>query len=167
MTALNKISANYVYLGKTLLMKLKPIQIIHLAFCVGILMFATVTLFINKDTLYFNASFEETAPFNPIFPLIAVIGVFMGSFLYVQQIAKLAFDSTFDQKIAKYQTALLIKFALCEGGALLNIVGFLVTSNVLFLCFAAFSFVALAIARPNKDKAIKDLQLQYPDTEGL
>lgn len=167
MTALYKLSVNYVYLIKTLSMKLKPIQTIHLAFCIGILMFATVTLIINKESLYFNASFEDTAPFNPIFPLIAVISVFAGSFLYVKQIAKLAFDSTFDQKITGYQTALLIKFAFCEAGALLNIIGFFVTNNVLFMCFAAFSFVALAIARPNKDKAIKDLQLQYPDTERL
>jgi hypothetical protein len=148
-------------------MKLKPAQIIHICFCIAIVMFATVTLLINKDALFFDASLTNTSPFNPVFPIISILGIVAGIFMFKKKIGAITPEQSFDEKFMQYQTAFLIKCAFCEAGALLNLVGCFQTHNLFFMLFAAASFIALLLSRPTKDKVIEDLQLQYPDTESL
>ena len=148
-------------------MKLKITQTIHLSFCSVIVLFSVVALLINKDHLFFDASLANTAPFNPIFPIIAVVGVIFGIFIFNEKISGITSELSFDEKFTQYQTAFLVRCAFCEAGALLNIVGFFNTQNLFFMLFAMASFIALLLSRPSKSKVITDLQLQYPDTEKL
>jgi len=147
--------------------KLKTLQIIHLALCSGVFLFAMVTILLNKDRMIFDAKFENTAPFNPIFPIIGLITLGISIFLKNQFIAKISSSDGLDSKITQYQSAFIVSSALLEGGALLNIVGFLITTNAFFLIFAGISLFFLIRSRPTKDKVISDLQLQYPETEAL
>jgi hypothetical protein len=148
-------------------MKLKIAQTIHLCFCTAIVMFSIVVILINKDVLFFDANLTNTAPFNPVFPIVAVVGIILGTAMFKKKIADISPELTFDEKFMQYQTAFLIKCAFCEAGALLNIVGCFETHNLFFMLFAAASFIALLLSRPSKDKVINDLQLHYPDTEKL
>jgi hypothetical protein len=72
-----------------------------------------------------------------------------------------------DDKINKYQVAFLIRTALFELPALLNIVGFLVSGNIVFLIAGVVFFMLLVSARPSKQAIIEALNLNYPDTEKL
>jgi hypothetical protein len=148
-------------------MKLKITQTIHLSFCIAIVLFSAVALVINKDNLFLEANLANTAPFNPLFPIVAVISVTTGIFLFNKKIAAIPSELSFDEKFMQYQTAFLIRCAFCEAGALLNIVAFFKTQNLFFILFAVVSFIALLLSRPSKSKVITDLQLQYPDTEKL
>jgi hypothetical protein len=147
--------------------KLKTLQIIHLALCSGVLLFALVTIFLNREIMFFDANPATTAPFNPIFPIMGLITISASIFFFKNLIAKIDKTETAETKINLYQSEFIISAALLEGGALFNVVGFFITHNSFFLLFAAANFIFLALKHPTKDKLISALQLQYPDTEAL
>jgi hypothetical protein len=147
--------------------KLKTLQIIHLALCSGVFLFALVTIFLNREMMFFDANPKTTAPFNPIFPIMGLITISGSIFFYRNLITKIDKSATADTKINMYQSAFIISCALLEGGALFNIVGFSMTHNSFFLIFGLANFVFLVLKRPTKDKLISALQLQHPDTEAL
>jgi len=147
--------------------KLKTLQIIHLALCSGVFLFALVTIFLNREITFFDANPKTTAPFNPIFPVVGLITISASIFFFKNVIAKIDKSADADSKINQYQSAFIISSALLEGGALFNTVGFFITQNAFFLIFAAANFFFLILKRPTKDKLISTLQLQYPDTEAL
>ncbi|TDG37338.1 hypothetical protein EZJ43_04255 [Pedobacter changchengzhani] len=147
--------------------KLKTLQIIHLALSTGVFLFAAVTILISKDELIFDANFETTSPFNPIFPIIALAGVFASMVIFRKSLVKIDRTLSLDSKILQYQTAFIVSAALLEGGALLNIVGCMLTKNAFFLIFAGICLFFLIRSRPTKDKLIRELELQYPETEEL
>jgi len=60
-----------------------------------------------------------------------------------------------------------MRTALFELPALLNIVGFLVSANFVFLIVGVVFFMLLVSARPSKQAIIEALNLNYPDTEKL
>ncbi|TCD02336.1 hypothetical protein EZ449_18435 [Pedobacter frigidisoli] len=147
--------------------KLKTLQIIHLALCSGVLLFALVTIFLNREIMFFDANPKTTAPFNPIFPILGLITISASIFFFRNVISKINKSADVDSKINQYQSGFVISAALLEGGALFNLVGFFITQNSFFLIFATANFVFLVLSRPTKDKLISSLQLQYPDTEAL
>ena len=147
--------------------KLKQLQVIHLALCFGVFLFAAVTSFINKDKFYFDANPANTAPFNPIFPIVGLITISVSIIAYKNLISKIDKTTSVDVKINQYQTAFIMSAALLEGGALFNLVGSFISQNAFFLIFAAANLIFLIRNRPTKDKVISTLQLQYPDTETL
>jgi len=147
--------------------KLKTLQIIHLALCSGVFLFALVTIFLNREIMFFDANPKTTSPFNPIFPIMGLITISASIFFFRNLIAKIDKTAAADTKINMYQSAFIISSALLEGGALFNIVGFFITHNSFFLIFGMANFIFLVLKRPTKDKLISALQLQYPDTEAL
>jgi len=147
--------------------KLKMLQTIHLALCAGVFLFALVTIFLNREIMFFDPNPQTTAPFNPIFPIMGLITISSSIFFFKNLISKIDKTEPVDSKINLYQSAFIISSALLEGGALFNMVGFFITHNSFFLIFAAANFIFLILNRPTKDKLISALQLQYPDTEAL
>lgn len=147
--------------------KLKTLQVIHLALCAGILLFALVTIFLNREMMFFDANPKTTAPFNPLMPLVGLITLSASIFFFRNVIRKINPSADLATKFDLYQSAFIISSALLEAGALFNTVGFFLTHNAFFLIFAAVNFIFLVMKRPGKDKLISTLQLQYPDTEAL
>ncbi|MCX2582665.1 hypothetical protein [Pedobacter sp. MR22-3] len=147
--------------------KLKPLQMIHLALCFFVFLFAIVTILINRNQLYFDANPANTAPFNPIFPIVGLISLSVSIIAFKNLLTKIDQAAAVDSKINQYQTAFIVSSALLEGGALFNLVGTFVSQNAFFLIFAAVNLIFLIRNRPTKDKLISALQLQYPDTEIL
>ncbi|MGY4386295.1 putative membrane protein (GlpM family) [Pedobacter sp. UYP24] len=145
--------------------KLKPIKTIHLAFCAAILTLAAVSAITVKNNIYFDVALNQNNGLYPLFPILAIIVTVVGIFLFNKQIAAIDNAETFDSKFMKYQTAFLVRCAFLEGGALMNVVGFLMTANTVFLIAAAIPFLYLVRSRPTKDQIVEDLNLQYPDTE--
>lgn len=147
--------------------KLKTLQIIHLALCGGVFLFAMVTIFLNRDMMFFDAHPATSAPFNPIFPIVGLITISASIFFFRNLISKIDKKESTEIKINMYQSAFIISGALLQGGTLLNIIGFFLTHNSFFLIFALANFIFLALTRPTKSKLISSLELQYPDTEDL
>lgn len=146
--------------------KLKTMQTIHLAFCLAIITMAATSYLTVKDRLYLDTSLNQAEVFFPLFPIIGIVSLIAGQFLYKQQISNLQ-ELSAENKINKYQVAFIIRTALFEFPSLLNIVGFLVSGNIIFLIASLIFFVFLLATRPKKQTIIDELNLSYPDTEKL
>lgn len=146
--------------------KLKAMQTIHLAFCLAIVAMAATSYLTVKDRLYLDADLNQNDIFFPLFPLIGLVSIALGQFLFKKQLSNLQ-ERSADDKINKYQVAFLMRTALFELPALLNIVGFLVSANFVFLIVGVVFFMLLVSARPSKQAIIEALNLSYPDTEKL
>lgn len=147
--------------------KIKTTQIIHFALCTAVFLFATVTILINREEMIFTADLQETAPFNPVFPILSIASIVAGNFVYKNMIAKIDPNANLAVKFPLYQSAFLVSCALLEGIALLNIVGFLMTRNAFFLIFAGLNLFFMIRKKPTKEKLITELNIHYPETENL
>lgn len=136
---------------------LKTISILHIALVAGPLLLGTF-FYLQTDV----STTSEDDMMIYIFPLLGVAGIFVGQFLFKQLTSKLKKDATLSSKLATYQTASLVRWALVEGPALLNFVWFGNTSNSLFLAIGATLLIYLFLLRPTKTKIQNDLKLQGP-----
>ena len=146
--------------------KLRTLQIIVFAFCIGPVILTIVAFFINHPEIHFNmVNIEE--PLLLIAPIIALISS-IGSRIIFNSIInsiKNNFELLIADKFLKYQTALIVRVALLEGAALFNIVVFLITGNTFTLYFALLCILGIWFRRPTKEKVSEDLNL--PDTNSL
>jgi hypothetical protein len=147
--------------------KLKATQTIHMAFCAAVLLFAIVAFITVRDRIHFDASFNQDIGLYPLFPILGVVTIIAGMKIYKKQLSDIEHLVSFEEKFAKYQVAFLIRCAFLQAGALMNVSGFLVTANLVFLIAFMLPFFFLAKFRPNKTAVIEDLNLQYPDTNEL
>lgn len=147
--------------------KLKIMQVIHTAFCAAISGFAIVALIMRKERIHLDVSFSGNDPYFPLFPILAVISVTVGFFMFNKQTRSLDPMLTGDDKIAAYQTAFIVRCAFIEAPALLNVVAFLIYGNLVYLIVMAVVLVVFILTRPTKQHVIDRTGLQFPDTEKL
>lgn len=147
--------------------KLKVMQVIHTAFCAAIGGFAVVALIMRKDQMHLDLSFEKNDPYFPLFPILAVIMVAVGFYMFNRQIRSIDPLISGDEKIAAYQTAFIVRCAFIEAPALLNTIAFLTFGNTVYLIVLAAVLVVFIRTRPTKEHVIDTTNLQFPDTEKL
>ena len=139
----------------------KLMIIIHLALFMGQTLFAAVVLFISKDPAL-NLKPGNDVLFY-IVPFMLLAGIFGGSFVYKQQMAKLGEKTSLTEKLQVYQKALIIRYALSEGVSMLSIVCMLLTGNVYYLILTGINILYFIVIRPTKFKIFDDLNLGYED----
>ena len=94
-----------------------------------------------------------------IFPMLGLIGIFISKIVYRKLLRPLGQKDRLSTKLAGLQAASLISYALVEGPALLNIVWFSQTGNLLYLTVGAVLIIYLFTVRPKKEKVVNDLRL--------
>ncbi|MEO2053602.1 hypothetical protein [Flagellimonas beolgyonensis] len=106
-------------------------------------------------------SFEDEGDmFMAIVPLIAISSIFIGDFLFKKWIGSLPEKMALRDKLAKFQSAAIIKYALMEGAALFAMVIFSNTQNLTYLLIGVFMIFYLILQRPTKDKIERLLNLR-------
>ena len=122
---------------------LKTFSIIHLSLFMAPL-FVGIFLYFNT-VLADNAELEETTIFTYIFPIIGLAGILVGKSLYAKFINPLKQKASLQQKLAGFQSAALMQYALIEGPALLNIAWFSITGNLLYLTIGGVLLIYLLV----------------------
>jgi uncharacterized membrane protein len=148
--------------------KVKIMQILLGAFCFSQISFALITISLNLERMFlsFGPSAEDAGLF-PLFPLLGLGFIALGMFLFQQQLSAIPNEASANEKIGRYQTAFIIRCAFLEAASLMNIVGFFLSGNVVFLFVAAISLMLMIVTRPTRNGLIDALSLSYPDTEKL
>ena len=137
---------------------LRTTSIIHFALLAGVLMFGIVMYSITE-----NQKLELSYKGDPMFfivPIMAIAGIFVGNYLYGNNIKGLTSKNTLREKLAGFQTASIIKYALLEGPALLGLVAFMNEGNQYFLIISILLLGWLILQRPTRDKIERDLMLE-------
>ena len=147
--------------------KLRTLQIIHLAYCIGPLLFTSVVLFINHPNQHLSFETISSDPLLIIAPLMAIFSIVVSQIVFNSLLSKINanLSSSISNKFTQYQTAFIVKAAFLEGAALFNIVVFLMTSNLLTILFTVACIIFLWFSRPTTEKISGDLNL--PDTNSL
>ena len=134
----------------------KVLQIIYGAFIFGIITFSVVVLAILKSTTFVV---DLNDMFTMVVPIVALGGMFLNEFLFKKQISNITTSDSLSSKLAKYQSATLIKGACLEGPALLAIVATFLSENLTFLGITALLVLVMYLKFPTKDKFMNEVTL--------
>jgi F0F1-type ATP synthase membrane subunit c/vacuolar-type H+-ATPase subunit K len=136
-------------------------RIIHGALVSGILLFNLVIGYLISQQTLGTGYNKQHEVFYLIVGLMALGSIFGGRVIFAKELEKAKTQPTFSKKLAGYQTANIIRYALIEGSALFSTVVTLLTLSVWFFVITAFLVVILASFFPTIEKAIKELDLNY------
>ncbi len=148
-------------------MELKFLNTVHLRFCLAIIMFGVSAFLIVGNQAYFSTQLGNISPYFLLLPLVGLIAITIGSSVYKQGVSKAKEQASFESKLNKFKQVFLIRCALIEASAFLNIVGFILSSNLIFLAFGGISLLSLWSCRVVKQKLIDDLEISLSDAERL
>jgi len=115
---------------------------------------------------YFNAEDPEldTSDTNDIFlaivPVVALASIFLGDFIFKKILRSVSQKNGLREKLTKFQTASIIKYALLEGASLFSIVIFSNTQNLTYLIIGVVLIGYLYLQRPTKPKIESALDLK-------
>lgn len=129
---------------------------IHLALVAGVSFFLIVTYIQSQK---FSAQMEEGDSFIYLVPTFAILGYFGSQFIFNRIVTSLNKKSPQEEKLKKYQTATIIKYALLEAPAFFAIVAYSITGNALSLVIAICLILYLIVRRPNKERVMNTLPL--------
>ncbi|MCL5244722.1 hypothetical protein M4I21_02805 [Cellulophaga sp. 20_2_10] len=141
---------------------LKVMSVMHLVFCVGILLF-TIFLYLQQESWVFT--FPISSPSIVIVPLIAITGIYLSNYVFKKKIEPILDKKSLKQKLGVYQSALIYKFAFVEGAAFVCLVFALSNSNLFYLSFTGLIIIYFITLRPTKDKIEQQLQLKGAQKE--
>ncbi|MFD2099409.1 hypothetical protein [Flagellimonas iocasae] len=122
---------------------------------------AILALFFYFQIQDAHLSFSDSDDmFLAIVPVVAMVGIFLGDFLFRKMVKSIPSNMGLKEKLARFQTACIISYALLEGPALFCIVIFYNTQNFAYLFIGLFLLFYLYLKRPTKDKVLNQLNLQ-------
>lgn len=142
----------------------KTLSIIHAALLASLAGFA---LFCYFQVGSFEANMSETNLFIYLVPVAAAAGYFLSQSIFRKQVQGISNNQPLSQKLAKYQIATLIKYALLEGPGILAVIAYYLSGNALHLVIAIALIVYLFVQRPTKEKIKTDLPLSYEEEKGF
>lgn len=142
----------------------RALQIVVGAMILGVVTFAVIAWVIGRDKAHFD------------FSIMAIIGViFAASSLPMaivlptiirQNVGKQARDNSGGQEgpdrmdaiFAGIQSSMIVRFALLEGAAFLNVIGFMVDGASICLVVAGLLIVVMGVMFPRADQVIQTVE---------
>ncbi|WP_347372796.1 hypothetical protein [Aequorivita sp. Q41] len=132
--------------------------LIHLSMVGGVLLFALIIFLQTKEHALILSYNGDKLFF--IVPIMAILGIVAGNYIYQNILKKLASKNTLTEKLSGIQTAALIKYALIEAPALLSVTAFMHDGNLYFLIITLVLAGWLILQKPTRDKIVQDLKLE-------
>ncbi|AEM71042.1 hypothetical protein Murru_2003 [Allomuricauda ruestringensis DSM 13258] len=140
---------------------LKTMSILHMGIAAAPVVLGAFFYFKTGDAaLNFSNSSDI---FLAIVPVVALASIFLGDLIFKKNLKSLPENATLKNKLAKFQTASIIKYGLMEGGALFCIVVFANSQNLTYLIIGVFLICYLFLQRPTKQKIERALNLKGAD----
>jgi|GEM_PF-2225981 len=134
----------------------KTVNIVYFAIVGGLLLFMTTSYFLSVQQ-----NFDINTNQNQIIlgGSLAIILSFAAQYFFRISLKKIDTKADIKDKFSGYFNAFIIKLALLEGAAMVNIVFFYASANKIYLIFAGFILLLLLLAKANPDKISTELKL--------
>ena len=143
----------------------RTLKIIYLALIAGQVIFSLTVVFLIY-TGEFNEDFPEMEKIFFILVPVLVIGGYLGGRMFFKKRLETAIlKPGLPEKLADYQSALIIRYALLEGPSMLAFIAYLLTADIFFIVIAGFIIIIFITLRPTVDRMISDLELSYDDAQ--
>lgn len=137
---------------------LRTFNLIHLALVAAVVV-PGLLIYMQTESQGFSLSYSGDVMFFLV-PVMAIVGIFTGNYLYRNIINSLASKNTLKEKLSGFQTASVIKYALLEGPALLGFVAYMGEGNLYFIIISLLLALWLIAQRPTRDRVERDLMLE-------
>jgi hypothetical protein len=136
----------------------KSLKIIHLALLIGQCLFAAVAFFL-VSTNQFPPTLKDSSVLKVIGAATALVGLGAGYFVAGKMVEAAQNNSVMDEKLNRYRSALLVRYALMEAPALLNVVLYMLTGGLLYLGIAGALIVWFGLQIPEKGKCLTEMSI--------
>ncbi len=135
------------------------LSVIHAAFIVVLLLFLSVIFYMNASRLPGEFSFSDAGMWIIFFVVLA--GMALSFWTYRNRIREAGKIENFKSKLATYQTALVIQWAILDTTALIVIIAYSLTGQPLYFFTTLFIIAVLAWCRATKKRLINGLHLNH------
>lgn len=135
---------------------LKTLSILHLALFLGLVFFSIFAYWQNGN---FSAGMDQNDFFIYLVPVLAAAGYFASQFYFRKFLHGIKREERLGEKLGKYQTASLIKYALLESPGFLALFAYYSSGNALYLVTGIALMLYLFSQRPTATRIIKDIPL--------
>ena len=143
---------------------LKTINIIFFALLAGQVVFISIALYIVNSSPPIET---ENDLFNIIVPVVVGSGLFISNLIFKKLLEKINNDAKLESKLAIYQKASVLKFALLEGPSIFATVVYIISGNLMFLGFSVVMILAFLMNIPTRNRLINDLNLNSNEADNL
>lgn len=137
--------------------QLKVVQIIYGALIMGVVLLSAF-LFYTLETPFFK--FDKNDLYTIVVPVVGICGVFVSLMVYKRLLLKITAKDNLHHKLAKFQSATIVKGALIEGPALFSSFMVTQTNNLLFYIYTAVLVIVMYLLFPTKQRFKKDVTLR-------
>ncbi|MHA7863763.1 hypothetical protein [Flagellimonas marinaquae] len=137
---------------------IKLMSFLHMGIAATPIILGAMFYFNNDDPKLMSTDSNDF--FLAIVPIVALASIYMGDLFFKKMLASTPKNEGLRAKLAKFQTASIIKYALLEGASLFSIVIFANTQNLIYLIIGAFLICYLFLQRPTRQKIEAALNLQ-------
>ena len=125
----------------------KGLSILHFALLGGLVMM-TVVMYLTKDasTLHFDLDFSV---FLIVGLVIAMTAAPLGIILSSRKLDEIASETSSSGREDDIRAAFILKWAMIEGPALINIIFFYLSGNLFHLVISGMLIILLILHKPN------------------
>lgn len=136
---------------------IRTISMLHIAILIAMIAF-TLFVYYTGDQLKIDA-YPDGNIFLYIVPIASIVAYFASSTIYKNAINKIPKKLPLQNKLARFQSASLIKYAILEAPVFLALIAYLQSSYALFLTIAMALLLYFYSQRPTEEKIKKALSL--------
>lgn len=145
----------------------RSLLIVFYALIIGQVFFGLISFFLVSTNNLKSEGADLSSVFIFIIPVFALGGFISSNLIYRNRLKAIDRKSGLMIKLTDYRAALVVRYALLEGPSLFAIVVYLVTGNAIFILLAASIVLYFLTLRPNREKAIRDLDLDAKEEQIL
>jgi len=139
------------------------LTILHASLIIGQVLFIVIFFYMNSSGTEGSGGEDLDQVFQLIIPIAVIGGLFGSMVLPNRRLQAIKGETDIKEKLANYRGAMILKYALLEGPALIAIVGYYITDTIYYLGFALILIVAQLIYRPTRDRTANDLELSLTE----
>ena len=144
---------------------MRSLSILHMAMFSGQLIMAAVMLFLKASyVLHFS---NTDGLFLYLVPGAALVALFLGRKLSEQRMASIKESDELDQKLETYRSSVIINLALVEGAALLALMIYYITGNLLYILIGFALILYFFYLKPTKQSVRVDAKLRAKELEQI
>lgn len=145
----------------------RSLVMVYYGLLIGQVLFGFLSFFLVRTHILKSEGEDLSRIFIYIIPVFVLGGFIASNLLFKNRLKAIDQKSSLMIKLTDYHEALVVRYALLEGPTLFAIVVYMVTGNTLFILFAAFIVLYFLTIRPDREKAIRDLELDSKDEQIL
>jgi divalent metal cation (Fe/Co/Zn/Cd) transporter len=142
------------------------LRLLHLSMTAAVIVFGLVAHFVLIPVQDLKPN-DNAALFVNIAAVYLAIAVALSYWLFGVRLNVAKQQTSLSDKLNTYRAATILRFALIEGAALLTVVFYLLTGNLVLLGIAGIGVVVLLLHHPNLVKLKMDLDLSPADLSRL